>query len=122
MTKFRGTYTVLITPFTADGKRVDVTALRRLVEFQIGEGIHGLIPLGSTGEFLSVTREERQQVIETVIDQAKGRPPVLIGTGAERTRDVVELSPEAERVRADGLLYIPPIFRAHTEVHISLHY
>ena len=51
MKKFRGTYTVLITPFTADGKKVDEAALKRLVDFQIEEGIHGLIPLGSTGEF-----------------------------------------------------------------------
>ena len=61
MKKFRGTYTVLITPFTADGKKVDEAALRRLVDFQIEEGIHGLIPLGSTGEFLSVTPDERRQ-------------------------------------------------------------
>src|SRR5260221_1055198 len=122
MTKFRGTYTVLITPFTADGKRVDVTALRRLVEFQIGEGIHGLIPLGSTGEFLSVTREERQEVIETVIDQARGRVPVLIGTGAEWTREVVELSQEAERMRADGVMIIPPFYSAPTEDELYQHY
>ena len=62
MKKFRGTFTVLITPFTADGKKVDEAALRRLVDFQIAEGIHGLIPLGSTGEFLSTTPDERRQV------------------------------------------------------------
>ena len=61
--RFRGTYTVLVTPFTADGSRVDVPALRRLVEFQVAEGIHGLIPLGSTGEFLSLTRDEREFVL-----------------------------------------------------------
>lgn len=55
MTPFRGTYTVLITPFTADGLHVDVPALKRLVNWQIEQGIHGLIPLGSTGEFLSMT-------------------------------------------------------------------
>ena len=60
MSRFRGTYTVLVTPFTADGGSVDVAALRRLVSWQIEQGIHGLIPLGSTGEFLSVSREERQ--------------------------------------------------------------
>ena len=64
MKKFRGTYTVLITPFTADGRKVDEAALRRLVDFQIEEGIHGLIPLGSTGEFLSVTPDERRQIVE----------------------------------------------------------
>src|SRR5688572_8585406 len=65
MTAFRGTYTVLITPMTADGTKVDVAALKKLVDWQIEQGIHGLIPLGSTGEFLSLTPEERQTVIET---------------------------------------------------------
>ena len=75
MKKFRGTYTVLITPFTSDGKKVDEAALKRLVDFQIEEGIHGLIPLGSTGEFLSVTPDERRQIVETVVKQAAGRVP-----------------------------------------------
>src|SRR3954466_3974671 len=61
---FRGTYTVLVTPFTADGAAVDLKALERLVEFQIAEGIDGLIPLGSTGEFLSVSREGRNASTE----------------------------------------------------------
>ena len=73
MKKFRGTYTVLITPFTADGRKVDEAALKRLVDFQIDEGIHGLIPLGSTGEFLSVTPDERRQIVEIVVKQAAGR-------------------------------------------------
>ena len=72
MKKFRGTYTVLITPFTADGRKVDEAALRRLVDFQIAEGIHGLIPLGSTGEFLSVTPDERRADRR---DRGRSRPP-----------------------------------------------
>lgn len=119
---FRGTYTVLVTPFTADGARVDVAALRRLVEFQITEGIHGLIPLGSTGEFLSLTRDERNEVIETVIDQARGRVPVLVGTGAEWTRDAVELSREAEALGADGVMVIPPFYSVPTEDELYVHY
>ena len=70
---FRGTYTVLITPFTADGAAVDYKALERLVEYQITEGVKGLIPLGSTGEFLSVSREERQGIVETVVRAARAR-------------------------------------------------
>ena len=97
MKKFRGTYTVLITPFTADGKSVDVAALKRLVDFQIAEGIHGLIPLGSTGEFLSVTPDERRQITEIVIKQAAGRVPVLIGTGAEWTDEVVRRAARPNR-------------------------
>ena len=99
---FRGTYTVLVTPFTADGGAVDVAALKRLVEYQIREGVHGLVPLGSTGEFLSLTREERQQVIETVVGTAAGRVPVLVGTGAEYTPHAVEYAREAEAMAPTG--------------------
>ncbi|WP_231854120.1 dihydrodipicolinate synthase family protein [Gluconacetobacter diazotrophicus] len=67
--EFRGTYTVMITPFDGRG-RVDVPALRRFTDWQIAQGIRGLIPLGSTGEFLSLTDDERTLVAETVIGQA----------------------------------------------------
>ena len=73
MKTLRGTYTVLITPFTEDGRHVDVPALRKLVNWQIEEGIHGLIPLGSTGEFLSLRDAERIEVAQTVIEAAAGR-------------------------------------------------
>lgn len=122
MAKFRGTYTVLVTPFTADGARVDVPALHRLVEFQIAEGIHGLIPLGSTGEFLSMTRDERAEVIETVVSAAAGRVPVLVGTGAEWTRDAVAYSREAEQLGADGVMVIPPFYSVPTEPELVAHY
>lgn len=119
---FRGTYTVLVTPFTADGARVDLAALERLVAFQINEGIDGLIPLGSTGEFLSVSREERTAVIETVIRAAAGRVPVLVGTGAEDTRDAVALSREAEALGAAGVMVIPPFYSVPTEDELYVHY
>lgn len=119
---FRGTYTVLITPFTPDGGSVDLPALKRLVEFQIAEGIDGLIPLGSTGEFLSVTRDERTAITETVVAAARGRVPVLIGTGAEWTDDAVALSREAERLGADGVMIIPPFYSVPTEDELFVHY
>ena len=122
MTQFRGTYTVLITPFTADGQDVDVPALQRLVNWQIEQGIQGLIPLGSTGEFLSMTPDERQQVIETCIKTANGRVPVLIGTGAERTDDCVSLSKEAQSMGADGVMIIPPFYSCPTEDELFTHY
>lgn len=122
MTRFRGTYTVLITPFTADGRHVDREALKRIVNWQIDEGIHGLIPLGSTGEFLSLTREERQEVIDICVGEARGRVPVLIGTGAEATFDVVELSQEAERMVADGVMIIPPFYSTPTPAELFVHY
>jgi 4-hydroxy-tetrahydrodipicolinate synthase len=120
--QFRGTYTVLVTPFTSDGGAVDVAALKRLVEYQIREGVHGLVPLGSTGEFLSLTREERQQVIETVVGTAAGRVPVLVGTGAEYTPHAVEYSREAEAMGADGLMIIPPFYSVPTEEELYVHY
>lgn len=122
MRRFRGTYTVLVTPFTADGASVDLNALRQLVEFQIAEGIHGLIPLGSTGEFLSVTPDERTAIVETVVRTAAGRVPVLIGTGAEWTRDAVAMSREAEALGADGVMVIPPFYSVPTEDELYVHY
>lgn len=119
---FRGTYTVLITPFTADGSAVDLAALRRLVEYQITEGVRGLIPLGSTGEFLSVSREERAAIVDCVVQAAAGRVPVLVGTGAEDTREAVALSKEAEAQGADGVMVIPPFYSVPTEQELQHHY
>jgi 4-hydroxy-tetrahydrodipicolinate synthase len=118
----RGTLTVLITPFSEDGRRVDFQALKRLVNWQIDEGIHGLVPLGSTGEFLSVSREERQGIIECCIREAAGRVPVYVGTGAETAGDAVELSREAESFGADGVMVIPPFYSLPTEDELFEHY
>ncbi|MBW7962067.1 4-hydroxy-tetrahydrodipicolinate synthase [Bradyrhizobium sp. BR 10261] len=121
MKTFRGTYTVMITPFNAAGE-VDVMALRAFVDWQIAEGIHGLIPLGSTGEFLSMDDDEKVLVAEVVIRQAAGRVPVLIGTGAEDTREVVRLSRRAERLGADGVMIIPPFYSTPTDDELVHHY
>lgn len=120
-TRFRGTYTVMVTPFAADGT-VDLRALADFVEWQVGQGIHGLIPLGSTGEFLSLTDDEKAAVAETVIRAAAGRVPVLIGTGAESTDDVIRYSRQAERLGADGVMIIPPFYSTPTEDELFEHY
>jgi len=121
MKTFRGTYTVMITPFTAAGA-VDVAALRAFVDWQIAQGIHGLIPLGSTGEFLSMDDDEKALVAEVVVRQAAGRVPVLIGTGAEDTREVVRLSRRAEKLGADGVMIIPPFYSTPTDDELVHHY
>jgi 4-hydroxy-tetrahydrodipicolinate synthase len=118
---FRGTFTVMITPCNAEGA-IDLTALADFTEWQIRQGIHGLIPLGSTGEFLSLSEEERTGVAETVIATAAGRVPVLLGTGAEDTREVVRRSREAERLGADGVMIIPPFYSTPTEDELYYHY
>jgi len=122
MRTFRGTYTVLITPFTDDGKHVDTRALRKLVDWQIEQGIHGLIPLGSTGEFLSLKDAERIEVAQTVIAAAAGRVPVLLGTGMEWTDDAVARSREAQQLGADGVMVIPPFYSTPTEDELFEHY
>ena len=119
---FRGTYTVLVTPFTPDGADIDHAALERLVEFQISEGIDGLIPLGSTGEFLSVSRDERTAIVQTTLRAAAGRVPVLVGTGAEDTRETVAFSREAETLGASGVLVIPPFYSVPTDDELFQHY
>lgn len=122
MTKpFRGVFTVMITPLADDGA-VDLKALAAFTDWQIAEGIHGLIPLGSTGEFLSLSEEERDGVARTVIETAAGRVPVLIGTGAEDTREAVRLSRKAEAMGADGVMVIPPFYSTPTDDEIVHHY
>ncbi|MGP1397277.1 MAG: dihydrodipicolinate synthase family protein [Inquilinaceae bacterium] len=120
-TPFRGTYTVMVTPFDASGA-VNLAALAEFTEWQIGQGIHGLIPLGSTGEFLSMTDEERHAVARTVVEVAAGRVPVLIGTGAEWTDTVVRDSRAAEAMGADGVMIIPPFYSTPTEDELFAHY
>ncbi|MCP5152873.1 MAG: dihydrodipicolinate synthase family protein [Ectothiorhodospiraceae bacterium] len=122
MTPYHGTYTVMITPFTADGRAIDEAALARFVDWQIEQGIHGLIPLGSTGEFLSVTDEERHRVAELVIRGAAGRVPVFVGTAAESTWDAIRYSREAEALGADGVMIIPPFYCTPTDDELYHHY
>lgn len=119
--KFRGVYTVMITPLDANGA-VDLKALANFTEWQVRQGIHGLIPLGSTGEFLSLSEEERDGVARTVIETVAGRVPVLIGTGAEDTRECVRLSVKAEQMGADGVMIIPPFYSTPTDDELVHHY
>ena len=111
-----------VTPFSDDGRTVNETVLRQFVDWQIKNGVHGLIPVASTGEFLSLSDEERHRVAETVIDQAAGRVPVLIGTGAENTWDVVRYSREAQDLGAAGALVIPPFYSTPTDEELYQHY
>ena len=120
--EFRGSHTVLATPFTPGGCGIDTHALRRLVDWQIESGSHGLIPLGSTGEFLSVSDEERRQVVETVVEASNGRVPVLMGTADEWTDKAVRYSVEAQEMGADGLMIISPYYSSPTEDELFEHF
>lgn len=118
---FTGCGTALITPFKADGL-LDEEALRNLVRRQIDNGIHFLVPCGTTGESPTLTREEHLRVIEITIDEAKGRVPVVGGAGGYNTAEVIELARDVEALGADGILSVTPYYNKPTQDGLYLHY
>ncbi|KAG7376913.1 hypothetical protein PHYBOEH_001218 [Phytophthora boehmeriae] len=120
--RFDGTYTALVTPFTPDGFAVDYASLEKLVEWQISEGIDGLVPMGSTGENTLVSDEERLKVIETVVKCANGRVPVIAGTGALSTDEAVRLATEAKKLGADACLVIAPPYARPSQRGLYEHF
>ena len=117
----RGCFTVMVTAFDREGC-LDLEALQRFTDWQVRSGIHGLVPLGSTGEFLSLTGEERQRVCRAVIEAVAGRVPVYVGAGAERTEEAADNCRMAEREGADGVMIIPPFYSTPTEAELLHHY
>ena len=120
--QFRGSYTVTITPFTEDGRKIDIAAWKRFVDWQIKVGVPGIIILGTTGEFLTVTDDERRLFVETTVKHVKGRMDVLVGTMNAYTPNAVRYSREAEELGADGLMIIPPYYYTPTEDEIFAYY
>lgn len=122
MRTFRGSYTVMVTPFTDDGSAIDTAALVRFLDWQLESGVPGLIVLGSTGEFLTVTDDERTQLVETTVRHIDRRIPVLVGTMNAYTPNAVRYSREAEQLGADGLMIVPPYYYTPTEDEIFGYY
>ncbi|MCP9487185.1 MAG: dihydrodipicolinate synthase family protein [Gaiellaceae bacterium MAG52_C11] len=120
--EFRGSYSVIVTPFTEDGAALDVVATTRFLDWQLESGVPGVIVLGTTGEFLTVTDEERTQLVETVVRHLDGRIPVLVGTMNASTANAVRYSREAEALGADGLMIVPPYYYTPTEDEIFGYY
>jgi len=119
-TNFRGSFTALVTPFKDDA--LDQKAFRDLVEWQIGEGTNGLVPVGTTGESPTLSHDEHNQVIEWCIDQARGRVPVIAGAGSNSTREAIELSQHAEKAGADAVLIVTPYYNKPTQEGLYQHY
>ena len=117
---FTGTYTALVTPFR-DGD-VDEGALRRLVSWQIKQGVDGLVPVGTTGESPTLNLEEHLRVIEIVIQTAAKRVKVIAGTGANSTAEAIELTRAAERLGADGSLQVTPYYNKPTQEGLYQHF
>lgn len=113
-TKFRGTATAIITPFKKDGS-IDEAALRRFVDFQIKGGVEGLVPLGTTGEYSTLSMKEQQRVIEIVIDQANGRVKIFAGAGSNNTAEVIEKTRFAKQAGADAALIVGPYYNKPTQ-------
>lgn len=117
---FRGAITALVTPFK-NGK-VDANALRELIEFQITEGIAGLVPCGTTGESPTLTHDEHDLVIEITIDAAQKRVPVIAGTGSNSTAEALRLTKHAFDAGADGALIACPYYNKPTQEGLYRHF
>jgi 4-hydroxy-tetrahydrodipicolinate synthase len=119
-TSFRGSFTALVTPFSNGS--VDEKAFRGLVDWQIAEGTNGLVPVGTTGESPTLSHEEHRQVVEWCIEQAKGRVPVIAGSGSNSTREAIELSQHAEEAGADAVLVVTPYYNKPTQEGLYQHF
>ena len=117
----RGCGTALVTPFTRDGS-VDERALRALVDWQIEEGIHFLVPCGSTGEAVTLSPAEHRRVVSIVVEQARGRVPVCAGAGSNDTRKAIALSQEMKAAGASHLLHVTPMYNKPPQRGLIAHF
>jgi 4-hydroxy-tetrahydrodipicolinate synthase len=117
---FEGTYTALVTPFSADG--IDYPALRRLIDAQVAAGVQGVVPCGSTGESATLSHDEHERVISAVVEHVAGRVKVIAGTGSNSTRESVRLTRWAKEHGADGALLIAPYYNKPTQDGLRAHY
>ncbi len=118
--QLKGAFTALVTPFK--NGQVDEENYRSFIEWQIQEGINGLVPCGTTGESATLSHEEHEKVIEICIDQAKGRVPVLAGAGSNNTTEAIRLTRFAKNAGADGALLITPYYNKPTQEGLYQHY
>ena len=119
---FHGCYTVAVTPFTSDGGDVCTRSLKNFLDWQIACQVPGVIILGTSGEFLTVTERERRLLVETAVTHVAGRIKVLVGTMNAHTPIAVRYSREAESIGADGLMVVPPYYYTPTDAEIFAYY
>jgi 4-hydroxy-tetrahydrodipicolinate synthase len=119
---FRGCHTVTVTPFTEDGSALDIPALRRFLDWQHRSGVPGVILLGTTGEFLTVSDAEREQLIAEAVAHCRGTMTVMVGATNAHTPTAVRYAKLAERLGADGLMIAPPYYYTPTEDEIFAYY
>ncbi|RZI39557.1 4-hydroxy-tetrahydrodipicolinate synthase, partial [Herbaspirillum sp. HC18] len=119
-TKFRGSFTALVTPFKNGS--LDEAAFRSLVNWQISEGTNGLVPVGTTGESPTLSHDEHKKVVEWCIEEAKGRVPVVAGAGSNSTKEAIELAQHAEKAGADAVLVVTPYYNKPTQEGMYQHF
>ena len=117
---FRGSITALITPFKKGA--VDEKAYQDFIEWQIREGSHGLVPCGTTGESPTLSHDEHNRVIELCVEVAKGRVPVIAGTGSNSTAEAIQLTQHAKKTGADAALVVTPYYNKPTQEGMLQHY
>ena len=118
---FKGVGTALITPFKQD-KSVDISSLKKIVDHQLKGHVDALIVLGTTGESPVIDYDERRKIITAVLEEATGKIPIIIGTGSNNTKKVVENNKLAEDLKADGVLIVNPYYNKGTQDSLVEHY
>ena len=118
---FKGSYVALITPMRADGS-VDEKKLESFVEWQIQQGTHGLVPVGTTGESPTLSHDEHRRVVEITIAVAAGRVPVIAGAGSNSTQEAIALTRHAKQAGADAALIVTPYYNKPTQEGMFLHF
>src|SRR5436309_6356406 len=118
---FKGTATALVTPFKKDGS-VDEPALRELVGFQINGKVEALVPVGSTGEGATLSESEQAFVIETVVDEANGRVPIIGGASSNSTTKAIALAKQVKQAGADAILTVAPFYNKPTQDGMLQHF
>ncbi|HET8771759.1 MAG TPA: 4-hydroxy-tetrahydrodipicolinate synthase [Gemmatimonadaceae bacterium] len=117
----RGAITAIVTPFTVDGK-IDDDALGRFVEWQVAEGINGLVPIGSTGEAATMSLEERERVVRITVERAGGRVPVIAGAGSNDTAAAIDASRVLAKAGATHLLHVSPMYNKPPQRGLLAHF
>ena len=117
---FHSSYTALLTPFKDN--KVDYSSYRELIDFQINNGTHGLVPVGTTGESPTLSHDEHKKLIEVCIEQSNGRVPVIAGAGSNSTSESVDFVKHACSAGADGLLVVTPYYNKPTQSGLLAHY
>ncbi|MCA0405080.1 MAG: 4-hydroxy-tetrahydrodipicolinate synthase [Proteobacteria bacterium] len=118
--RFRGSMPALVTPFKNGA--LDEAAFRKHVDWQISEGSHGLVPVGTTGESPTLSHDEHKKVVEWCIAEAKGRVPVIAGAGSNNTAEAVDLARHAEKAGADAVLVVTPYYNKPTQEGLYQHF